>query len=136
MATLISFLFILWQLSGPLSLGFLGIDATVPGYMVWVALVYAFVGTWLANLVGRRLIPLNFAQQALEADFRFSLVRVRENAEGIALYHGEPARAGEPDRALHQAVFMNGWRVLLHQPAARLLPDGLRARSPSSSPIS
>ncbi|HEX9525463.1 MAG TPA: SbmA/BacA-like family transporter, partial [Reyranella sp.] len=80
-ATLVSFLFILWQLSGSLSLGFIGIDANVPGYMVWVALVYAFVGTWLANMVGRRLIPLNFAQQALEADFRFSLVRVRENAE-------------------------------------------------------
>ena len=110
-ATLISFLFILWQLSGSLSLGFLGIDANVPGYMVWVALVYAFVGTWLANMVGRRLIPLNFAQQALEADFRFSLVRVRENAEGIALYRGEPAEQ-ENLVARYQAVFMNGWRVL------------------------
>jgi vitamin B12/bleomycin/antimicrobial peptide transport system ATP-binding/permease protein len=110
-ATLVSFLFILWQLSGPLSLGFLGIDANVPGYMVWVALVYAFLGTWLANRVGRRLIPLNFAQQALEADFRFSLVRVRENAEGIALYHGEPAEQ-ENLVARYQAVFMNGWRVL------------------------
>jgi putative ATP-binding cassette transporter len=110
-ATLVSFLFILWQLSGSLSLGFLGIDANVPGYMVWVALVYAFVGTWLANMVGRRLIPLNFAQQALEADFRFSLVRVRENAEGIALYRGEPAEQ-ENLVARYQAVFMNGWRVL------------------------
>ena len=110
-ATLVSFLFILWQLSGALSLGFLGIDANVPGYMVWVALVYAFLGTWLANMVGRRLIPLNFAQQALEADFRFSLVRVRENAEGIALYHGEPAEQ-ENLVARYQAVFMNGWRVL------------------------
>ena len=110
-ATLISFLFILWQLSGSVSLGFIGIDANVPGYMVWVALVYAFVGTWLANMVGRRLIPLNFAQQALEADFRFALVRVRENAEGIALYRGEPAEQ-ENLVARYQAVFMNGWRVL------------------------
>jgi vitamin B12/bleomycin/antimicrobial peptide transport system ATP-binding/permease protein len=110
-ATLISFLFILWQLSGSLSLSFIGINANVPGYMVWVALVYAFVGTWLANMVGRRLIPLNFAQQALEADFRFSLVRVRENAEGIALYHGEPVEQ-ENLVARYQAVFMNGWRVL------------------------
>lgn len=110
-ATLVSFLFILWQLSGSLSLAFIGIDADVPGYMVWIALVYAFLGTYLANMVGRRLIPLNFAQQALEADFRFALVRVRENAEGIALYRGEPA---EQENLVErfQAVFMNGWRVL------------------------
>jgi putative ATP-binding cassette transporter len=94
-----------------LSLAFVGIDATVPGYMVWVALVYAFVGTYLANLVGRRLIPLNFAKQALEADFRFALVRVRENAEGIALYRGEPAEQHNLVGRF-QAVFMNGWRVL------------------------
>jgi putative ATP-binding cassette transporter len=111
-ASLVSFLFILWTLSGSLSLAFVGIDADLPGYMVWVALVYAFAGTYLANLVGRRLIPLNFAQQALEADFRFALVRVRENAEGIALYQGEPA---EQDNLVtrFQAVFLNGWRVLV-----------------------
>ena len=111
-ASLVSFLFILWQLSGSLSLASVGIDASIPGYMVWVALIYAFLGTYLANLVGRRLIPLNFAQQALEADFRFSLVRVRENAEGIALYHGEPAEQ-QNLVARFQAVFMNGWRVLV-----------------------
>src|SRR5882757_4035704 len=110
-ATLISFLFILWELSGPLSLAFVGIDATVPGYMAWVALIYAFVGTFLANIVGRRLIPLNFAKQRLEADFRFSLMRVRENAEGIALYRGEP-RENEALLQKYQRVFRNGWQVL------------------------
>jgi putative ATP-binding cassette transporter len=110
-ATLISFLFILWELSGPLSLAFVGIDATVPGYMAWVALIYAFVGTFLANIVGRRLIPLNFARQRLEADFRFSLMRVRENAEGIALYRGEP-RENEALLEKYQRVFNNGWQVL------------------------
>ncbi len=110
-ATLISFLFILWELSGPLSLAFVGIDATVPGYMAWVALIYAFVGTFLANIVGRRLIPLNFAKQRLEADFRFSLMRVRENAEGIALYRGEP-RENEALLEKYQRVFRNGWQVL------------------------
>jgi putative ATP-binding cassette transporter len=110
-ATLISFLFILWELSGPLSLAFVGIDATVPGYMAWVALIYAFVGTFLANIVGRRLIPLNFARQRLEADFRFSLMRVRENAEGIALYRGEP-RENEALLEKYQRVFRNGWQVL------------------------
>lgn len=82
---LLSFIVILWTLSGPLSLAAIGIDVVIPGYMAIAALVYALAGTFLANLVGRRLIPLNFQKQRLEANFRFGLVRVRENAEGIAL---------------------------------------------------
>lgn len=111
-ATLVSFLFILWQLSGPMSLSFIGLDVVIPGYMVWAALVYAFLGTWLANLVGRRLIPLNFLQQRYEANFRFGLMRVRENAEGIALYRGEP-RENEVLEAKFTDVFNNAWRVLV-----------------------
>jgi putative ATP-binding cassette transporter len=111
-ATLISFLFILWQLSGPISLSFIGLDVMIPGYMVWAALIYAFLGTWLANLVGRRLIPLNFLQQRYEANFRFGLMRVRENAEGIALYRGEP-RENEVLEAKFTDVFNNAWRVLV-----------------------
>jgi putative ATP-binding cassette transporter len=68
-------------------LGFLHI----PGYLVWAAIVYATIGTWLTIRIGRPLMPLNFERQRLEADFRFSLVRLRENAESIALYGGEPA---------------------------------------------
>jgi len=113
-ATLVSFLFILWQLSGPLSLSFIGIDATIPGYMAWVALVYAFVGTFLANLVGRRLINLNFMKQRYEANFRFGLVRVRENAEGIALYNGEQREADALNLRFAD-IFANGWRVLFTQ---------------------
>ena len=111
-ATLISFLFILWQLSGPMSLSFIGLDVVIPGYMVWAALIYAFLGTWLANLVGRRLIPLNFLQQRYEANFRFGLMRVRENAEGIALYRGEP-RENEVLEEKFTDVFNNAWRVLV-----------------------
>lgn len=111
-ATLVSFLFILWQLSGPISLSFIGLDVMIPGYMVWAALIYAFLGTWLANLVGRRLIPLNFLQQRYEANFRFGLMRVRENAEGIALYRGEP-RENEVLEAKFTDVFNNAWRVLV-----------------------
>jgi putative ATP-binding cassette transporter len=113
-ATLISFLFILWNLSGPLSLKPIGIDITIPGYMAWVALIYAVVGTFFANLVGRRLIPLNFQRQRYEANFRFSLVRVRENAEGIALYRGEE-REAETLNERFTDVFNNGWRVLFTQ---------------------
>jgi putative ATP-binding cassette transporter len=113
-ATLLSFIVILWQLSGPLNLGFIGLDVTVPGYMAVAALAYAVVGSFLANLVGRRLIPLNFMRQRYEANFRFSLVRVRENAEGIALYNGE---ADERKTLLGRFadVFSNGWQVLFTQ---------------------
>jgi putative ATP-binding cassette transporter len=113
-ATLISFVFILWELSGPLSLKAIGIDVSIPGYMAWVAVIYAFLGTFLANLVGRRLINLNFMKQRYEANFRFGLVRVRENAEGIALYNGERREADELNLRFAD-IFRNGWQVLFTQ---------------------
>ena len=89
--TLISFIVILWNLSSttPLMIG----DASyqIPGYLVWAALIYSALGTWVTHLVGRPLIKLNFDQQRYEADFRFSLVRLRENAEEVTLLAGEPA---------------------------------------------
>ncbi|WP_321359276.1 ABC transporter ATP-binding protein/permease [Pseudomonas extremaustralis] len=84
--SLVSFSIILWGVSG--SIEVFGI--TIPGYMFWCALLYAAVGSWLTHLIGRRLIGLNNQQQRFEADLRFSMVRVRENAESIALYNGEP----------------------------------------------
>ena len=88
--TLFSFLGILWALSGPMTipLGSLG-SVAIPGYMVWFALLYAAFGTWMTFKVGRPLVALNFQQQRYEADFRFSLVRLRENTESVALYGGE-----------------------------------------------
>ncbi len=110
-ASLITFLIVLWSLSGPLSLSFIGLDIVIPGYMAVAALLYAIVGTFLVNLVGRRLIPLNFMKQRFEANFRFSLVRVRENAEGIALYRGEQHEADSLNLRFAD-VFANGWRIL------------------------
>jgi putative ATP-binding cassette transporter len=83
--TLVSFLGMLWSLSGDVTL----IGITIPGYMVWFALIYAVGGTWLTFKIGRPLVSLNFAQQRFEADFRFSMMRLRENAESVALYGGE-----------------------------------------------
>ncbi len=83
--SLVSFLLLLWHLSFPITL----FGVTIPAYFVWVALGYSVIGTILAQLVGRPLVPLNFIRQRLEADFRFALVRLRENAEGVALYAGE-----------------------------------------------
>ncbi|MCZ2498664.1 ATP-binding cassette domain-containing protein [Xylophilus sp. Kf1] len=87
--TLLSFVAILWTLSGPLSFTLGGHAVTVPGYMVWVALVYALAGSWITHRVGKPLIGLYFRQEQTEAGFRYGLVRLRENAEGVALYHGE-----------------------------------------------
>ncbi|WP_373975737.1 ABC transporter ATP-binding protein/permease [Chitinibacter sp. SCUT-21] len=86
--TLVSFIGILWTLSGPLKFMLGGSEVSIPGYMVWVAIIYALIGTGITILLGRPLVGLNFMQQRYEADFRFGLVRVRENAESIALYGG------------------------------------------------
>jgi putative ATP-binding cassette transporter len=85
-----SFVFILWGLSDEAPLVLFGVNVAIPGYLVWVALAYSILGTVLTHFVGRELISLNFNQQRYEADFRFNLVRVRENAEQIALLEGEP----------------------------------------------
>ncbi len=87
--TLASFAGILWALSGTLTIP-LGQGIQVPGYMVWVAIVYSFGGTWLNHRLGRPLVALNGAQQKVEADFRYRLVQIRDHAEAIALASGEP----------------------------------------------
>ncbi|MGE4166632.1 MAG: ABC transporter ATP-binding protein/permease, partial [Xanthobacteraceae bacterium] len=92
--TLGSFVVILWSLSAAAPLHLFGASFDIPGYLVWAALIYAALGTMLTHLVGRPLIPLNFRQQQYEADFRFNLVRVRENSEQIALLDGERAETG------------------------------------------
>jgi len=93
--TLFSFLTILWSLSGPItiSLGSSG-SIAVPAYLVWSAVVYAVIGTWITFKIGRPLVALNFQQQRFEADFRFSLVRLRENTEAVAFYSGEARELG------------------------------------------
>ncbi|RPE73063.1 putative ATP-binding cassette transporter [Tibeticola sediminis] len=89
--TLLSFVGILWSLSGPFAFTLGGTSWTIPGFMVWMALLYALAGSWLAHRIGRPLIGLNFRQQRYEADFRHHLVRVREYSEAIALDRGEAA---------------------------------------------
>jgi len=86
---LCSFVGVLWVLSSQVVFAIEKQTFTVPGYMVWCALLYAAAGSWLAWLVGRPLIRLNAEKCAREADLRFSLVRVHESAEVIALQKGE-----------------------------------------------
>ena len=103
--TLCSFVVILWILSAAAPLQLFGTSFSIPGYLVWAALLYAVVGTALTHLVGWPLVTLNFRQQRYEADFRFNLVRVRENSEQIALLAGETA---EEERLLDRFGYVVG----------------------------
>lgn len=87
--TLASFATLLWVLSGPLEFTLLGREVSIPGYLMWAAILYAIAGTWLINRIGRPLVRLNFQQERYEADFRFNLARLREYAEQVALSAGE-----------------------------------------------
>ena len=109
--TLASFVGILWGLSGPLAFMLGGIAVEIPGYLVWVALIYAVIGSWLTHRIGKPLIKLHYDQQRFEADLRYSLVRFRENAEGIALYHGE---ADEKRNFVgrFREVMTNWWEIM------------------------
>jgi putative ATP-binding cassette transporter len=109
--TLLWFSHVLWQLAGPLSFTVFGTDVTIPGYMVWTALLYAVIGSYITHRVNHPLVSINYQQQRVEADFRFSLIRLRENADQIALYEGERTE----EKAL-QGVFghiRNNWRMIM-----------------------
>jgi putative ATP-binding cassette transporter len=109
--TLFSFIVILWTLSEEAPLHLFGSSFAIPGYLVWAALIYAAVGTVLTHRIGWPLIPLNFQQQRFEADFRFNLVRTRENSEQIAALHGEAAeRERHSDRF---ARVVGNWIALI-----------------------
>jgi putative ATP-binding cassette transporter len=114
LVTLVSFVGVLWVLSGPLVIPLDGGEITIPGYMVWAALLYAALGNWLVDKVGKPLIGLNFNQQRYEADFRYSLMRFRENMEGVALYRGEDdelRRFG----ARFNNIYSNWWAIMKRQ---------------------
>ncbi|MDR3641024.1 MAG: ABC transporter ATP-binding protein/permease [Humidesulfovibrio sp.] len=121
--TLASFLGILWGLSGALSFSLAGLGVTVPGYMVWTALVYSIVGTYLTLRVGHPLVRLNFDQQRYEADFRFSLVRFRENVEGVALFRGEKDE-NEVFQARFANVVHNWWAIMRRRKRLSWLTTG------------
>jgi len=110
--TLLSFLSILWTLSGALTIPLGGgVEIAIPGYMVFAALIYAIGGTIATRWIGMPLIRLRFDQQRYEADFRFSLVRLRENAENVAFYGGE-ARELDTFQDRFARVVANWWRII------------------------
>jgi len=109
--TLVSFIGILWSVSGPISFMLGSHHLTVPGYMVWFAIAYAGIGSAVVGWIGRPLVKQNFEQQRYEANFRFGLVRIREHAEAIALYRGE---AHEHQQAGHrfESIRGNWWSIM------------------------
>ena len=103
--TLGSFVVILWILSAAAPFTALGVTWSIPGYLVWAALIYSVLGTIITQWIGNKLVGLNFMQQRYEADFRFNLVRVRENSEQVALLDGESA---EKERLLARFGLLAG----------------------------
>jgi putative ATP-binding cassette transporter len=112
--TLVSFAGILWSLSGDWSFEAGGATYRIPGLMMWVAILYAVIATALTHRVGRSLVPIQYDRQRFEADFRYSLVRFRENVETIALSNGEE---GERRGALQRfdRVVANYWQLIRRQ---------------------
>jgi vitamin B12/bleomycin/antimicrobial peptide transport system ATP-binding/permease protein len=121
--TLLSFLSILWILSGPLRIPLGGSHLTIPGYMVFAALIYAVAGTILTRWIGNPLVRLRFDQQRYEADFRFSLVRLRENAENVASYGGE-GRELDMFQTRFARVVTNWWGIIIRQKKLSWLTNG------------
>jgi putative ATP-binding cassette transporter len=108
-----SFVVILWVLSEQAPLHLFGAQLAIPGYLVWAALIYAAFGTALAHLIGWPLIPLNFQQQRFEADFRFNLVRTRENSEQIAALGGDAAERDGHLRRFHPVIV--NWLAIMQR---------------------
>lgn len=113
--TIFAFILVLWTLSGELviPLGSLG-TLHIPGYLVWVGIIYATFGTLFAFKIGYPLVPLNFEQQRREANFRFAAIDVRSHSENIALYRGENNQ-GSLLKRIFTGVLSNWYAIILRQ---------------------
>ncbi len=124
LATLLSFAGILWNLSREWSYDFRGSEIHIPGLMMWVAILYALITSWFTHRVGRRLVPIQFDRERFEADFRFDLVRFRENVEAVALLRGEDSeRRGALER--FKQVVGNWLQLIRAQRNLMLLTTGI-----------
>ena len=123
-ATLLSFAGILWSLSGHWAVVVKGIYVNIPGLMMWVAVLYAVVTSWLTHRVGRRLVPIQFDRERFEADFRFALVRFRENVEVVALSHGEDSARRNALGRFH-SVIANWLQLIRAQRNLTLVTTGI-----------
>ena len=118
-----SFVVILYNLSGSLSFTFMGKTWTINGYMLWASLLYSVIGTYITHIVGRKLVKINFIQQKYEADFRFSMIRLRESAESVAFYRGE-AQEGSVFKQRFKMLLDNFWKLVNKQKQLVFLNSG------------
>lgn len=109
--TLVSFVSILWAVSGPLTFMLAGHNIAIPGYMLWFALLYAIVGSFIVWVVGKPLVTLGFNQERFEANFRFGLIRIRENNDAIALYRGEQQESAQLAEKF-ETIRSNWWSIM------------------------
>lgn len=121
--TFASFVVILYNLSGSLSFTFMGKTWTINGYMLWASLLYSVIGTYITHTVGRKLVKINFIQQKYEADFRFSMIRLRESAESVAFYRGE-AQEGSVFKQRFKMLLDNFWKLVNKQKQLVFLNSG------------
>ncbi len=121
--TLASFVVILYELSGSLKFTLFGQEWEISGYLFWAAFFYSILGTCVTHLVGRKLVKLNFIQQRYEADFRFSMIRLRESSESVAFYRGE----GQESKVFKERFTLlldNFWKIVTKQKQLVWLTSG------------
>ena len=111
--SLASFAFILWTLSALAPMPLFGTDLSFPGYLIVLAIGYAALGTLIAHLIGKPLIPLQFMQQRYESDFRFAIARVQDQTEAVALMGGEKVERHELGR--RYAALLANWVALVRR---------------------
>ncbi|SAL73698.1 ABC transporter [Caballeronia peredens] len=111
LVTLVTFITILWTIAGALTFSLGGTPIVIPGYMVWAAALYAIIGSLIIQKVGHPLVSINYQQQKVEADFRFGLIRVRENAEQIAFYDGISTETANA-KSIFQRIRDNWWMIM------------------------
>lgn len=109
---LFSFTVILWQLSGVQRMTLFGHEWVIHGYLVWIVILYTLIGSILTHIIGKKLHKINYQKQKAEADFRASLIRKQDNAEQIALYHGEQQEKQQLNKGFLQIIL--NWRQLMN----------------------
>jgi putative ATP-binding cassette transporter len=111
LVTLVTFITILWTLAGALSFSLFGTPLNIPGYMVWAAALYAVLGSLVIQRFGHPLVSINYQAQKVEANFRFGLIRIRENAEQIAFYDGVSTETNNA-KTIFQTIRQNYWQIM------------------------
>lgn len=122
--TLVSYIGLLWVLSGPLVI----FGLRIPGYFLWVALIYSIIATIITHFCGRKLINLQTQQQKVEADFRYALVHIRNHAASIALTGGSKREQGALTSRF-TAVYDNFFLIMKRSKWLGLLTSGLEVLS-------